>query len=165
MIRKFLALTCASLLAFSSLAYAQEGYVDAMTGEFYGNSQVSFREYSSFYVTIPISISPDCPGDVTVTMDHVEDGYHVSVYLTNLDENGCITVESEAGNTGKLSVMHSGGLYNVNANGYVTSFYPANYIDGASAVIDISVASFGERMKPGTYTGILGFRIACENDQ
>ena len=129
--------------------------------EFFGDSPVSFREYSSFYVTLPIMIEPDVTSELSVTMDSIEDGYHVEVYATNLDGEGLVTVTS-GNNTGKLALVKDNGSVNVDGSGFIASFSPEIYTD--VAITNLTVMRTGERLKPGVYTGSVSFRVSCVKD-
>lgn len=84
------------LLNMSPLtAFAEEyrEYVEADQNSFEGQTTIDYHAYSSYYVSIPTNISEyDLYGTIAVTMDNIEDGHHIEVYITNLDENGLLTV-------------------------------------------------------------------------
>ena len=168
--RKLVAIVSSIALLFTftpPTAFAQEGFVDSSMDAFYGDTEVSYRVYSSFYVTIPASISMDNPtGVISVTMDNIESGYHVSVYATNLDAEGKFEVVSNNGDTGKMFVTKDNGASTIDASGFIESFYPDRFIEGEGALATtyIQVTPDGQAFKPGTYTGTLSFRIACEQD-
>ena len=171
--RKLFALIFAVSLLFSSAnAFAediifdtQEGFVDETQEAFYGDTNVSYRVYSSFYVTIPTSITPEnCSGDITVDMCNVEEGYHIDVYATNLRQGGVFAVQATNGNTGDLHLTKDYGNEIVSESGWIASFYPADYIDNPIATANIGVDASGELLKPGLYSGTVSFRIACVQD-
>lgn len=141
-------------------------YVEADKNNFEGQTDIDYRVYSSYYVTIPTRISEyDSSGTVSVTMDNIEQGYHIEIYITNLDSEGCLTVSSDNGNTGKLNVLHDNGLYTVYEDGLVTKFYPGSYGYAGTASTDISFANaMSGNTKAGTYHGTVCFRIECVPD-
>lgn len=164
--KKFLSIfTMLAVLMTTTPALASDMLVNTSQGDFIGQTDISYRVYSSYYVSIPTSINADDTyGEISVSMANVESGYHVSVYITNLTETGKITVTSESGNTGYLQVTRDNGLYNVGTDGLVTEFYQSDYTDGGIATTNIGFDSAGELMKPGLYNGTVCFRIECRQD-
>lgn len=153
------------LFAIPTITYAADGFVDANSPYFEGETDVSYRIYSSYYVSIPTSIDSSYgTGEISVTMDNIEDGYHIKVSITNLNESGKLAITSETGNTAYLNVLRDSGLYNVYSDGIVTNFYPADYPNGGTATTNISFDTGGEYFKPGTYHGTICFRVECIPD-
>lgn len=154
------------LLNISPLtAFAEEyrEYVEADQNSFEGQTTIDYHAYSSYYVSIPTNISEyDSYGTIAVTMDNIEDGHHIEVYITNLDENGLLTVTSDNGNTGQLSVLYDNGLYTANSDGLIGEFYPEtyNYTGCASTNIAFDKAMM-DNFKAGTYHGVICFRVEC----
>lgn len=168
--KKFLSsiLTIALLAASSVTAKADEysEYVETNRGNFVGETSLDYHVYSSYYVTIPTSIGEyDTSGNIAVTMDNIEQGHHVEIYITNLDSEGYLTVTSDNGNTGKLNVLHDNGLYTVQPDGLVNKLYPGSYTDTGVANTDISFdKSMDSNTKAGTYHGTVCFRVECLPD-
>jgi len=125
-------------------------------GEFTAETEVSYQEYSSFYVTIPTSVSADGTGEISVDLSNVEQGYCVSVYATNLDENGKLDVVSQYGDNGKLTVLSNGSA--VQSDGLLAK------LNGDTSNTYFSVANDGGTVtRPGLYTGTIAFRVVLEN--
>ena len=128
--------------------------------EYYGETEVTYQEYSSFYVSIPTQISDMMDGEVSVTLDHIEEGYHVGVYATNLDDYGYVPISS-GNDSGKMRLY--GGDRTVGGDGFIGRLNQAN--NGDVGVIKLSVSPASDhKLKPGIYTGSISFRICCEVD-
>lgn len=155
-----------SLFATTAFAEGQSEYVDSTRNSFEGQTSIDYHAYSSYYVTIPTNISEyDSYGDVSVTMDNIESGYHVSVYITNLDDSGFLKVTSDRGDTGKLSVLYDNGLYTADSSGLIGEFYPEKYNYSGTASTNISFdRAMAETFKAGMYHGIVCFRVECIPD-
>lgn len=149
----------------SILAEDYSEYVESTSGNFEGQTAVDYHVYSSYSVTIPTSISEyESSGTVSVTMGNIESGYHVEVYITNLDSDGGLAVTSDSGNTGTLSVLYDSGLRTADSTGLIGSFYPADYNYEGSASTDISFDKGASTLKAGTYHGTVCFRVECVSD-
>ena len=155
--RKLLAVLLA-LFLITTVVNAQEGYVDQYSGDFFGDTEVTYREYSTFYVTIPTSMSVGTAGDISVILDNIEEGYHVAVGITNMDETGKLPIQSSKGDTGSLYVYRDDQTV-VNADGFITNFYPGT--DMGTTSITLQAA---DQMRAGTYSGVISFRVALEAD-
>lgn len=156
------------LVALPTVAFAEDygEYVEADKSNFEGQTTVDYHAYSSYYVSIPTSISEyDTSGTVSVTMDNIEYGHHIEVYITNLDENGFLTVTSDNGYNGLLSVLYDDGLHTADSSGLIGTFYPESYNNTGAASTNISLdkAMMGN-FKAGTYHGVICFRVECVPD-
>lgn len=138
----FLLITALSFVALPTTVSAEDysGYVEADKSNFEGQTTVDYHAYSSYYVSIPTNISEyDAYGTVSVTMDNIEAGHHIEVYITNLDDNGQLTVTSDNGNTGQLSILYDNGLHTAAADGLIGKFYPDEYNNTGCASTNISL--------------------------
>lgn len=152
------------LCAFPAVAYASDYSEYVEQGNFEGTTDVEYHVYSSYYVTIPTSInSYNNSGVVSVTMDNIESGYHIEVYITNLNDEGMLPVYSNTGQSGALSVLYDGGLRTAFSDGLIGTFYPADYDYSGTASTEISFEK-GYTTKAGTYYGTMCFRVECAQD-
>ena len=136
-----------------------------MWNDVYGETDISCHVYSTYYVTIPTELTSDNPnGEVTVTMDHIEDGYHIDLYATNLAPGSSIDLQSEKGNVINVGVRKNGNYY-IDDTGLIATFYPEYYTaDGDMAYGLISLGDIPLNAKPGVYSGKLYFRVSCVED-
>lgn len=158
----------AMCLIVASPAFAaggDDGFVDGANGVFYGQSEFEFHEYSSFYVMVPTNIPADGCGFVSVTMNDIEDGYHINMYVTNMDENGMIDVSTLNGTTGKVAVQYNNQMNNLDSTGHIGSFYPADYSSGEYATTNVTlVKSDMYDLGAGLYHGVVCFKVECVED-
>ena len=160
----------ALILGMSTAAFASEtvqmdegGYA-----EFNGSSDVDYHVYSTYTVTIPAVINRDTgyTGNVDVTMDNIEEGYHVNAYISNLDDDACIVVTNQKGRTAKLRVDYNNGQMSCTAEGLIGTWYPADFNS------EMTTASVDAHLIPedlfmissGSYTGAVCFKVECVPD-
>lgn len=173
--KKFLCALLTVLLVcvpMSMVAHA-ETYVDSEYGNYEGQSEFDYHAYSHYFVTIPTHIDADNSGELAVTMDGIEDGYHIEAYVTNLDADGCITVYSQNYDTDNLTtavgvvydVGNPNGSKNVTPDGLIGKYYPADHTDGTPATTNIGFTKpMDMNVKPGIYHGVICFRVECVHD-
>ena len=161
------------LLASTSVVANAETFVDSTQGSFVGETEFDYHVYSYFFVTIPTHIDAGSYGEFAVTMDYIEDGYHIDAYITNLDENGYVTVYSDNYNTNnvtaKIAVVKDVGdeLHecNVGADGLFGTYYPTDYSPNQLASTNIGFTNaMVDNILPGGYHGVLCFRVECTHD-
>lgn len=158
--RRLLSIVIAAMMMICPV-FANDGYVYENSGEdFLCDTEVSYQAYSSFYVTIPTSIGLNESGRITATTGNLEEGRHIAVYATNLDESGKLDVTNQYGDSAKLLVFSGNEI--VGSTGFITSFYPGGGLTEGSTIF--SVDTDGSGMKPGLYSGIIAFRVCLEND-
>ena len=132
----------------------------------YGETDVSCHVYSSYYVTLPAELTPEHPeGEITISMNNIEDGYHVELYATNINSGSTVEVTSDKGDTFLLTARKYSTVC-FDDTGLIASFTPDYYSDNDPlAYAYVSVSGFPERVKPGDYRGSINFRVACVKDE
>lgn len=172
--KKIVCILIALMLVFASLpAFADGEYADASTGGYYGETEFDYHVYSYYYVTIPTHVDAGGTGTLSVSMDYIEDGYHIEAYVTNLDNDGCLTIYSDNYDTnnitGKLGVVKylsdDMTTASVGETGLIGEFYPNDYAQNTSASVRIGFRNCaGENLLPGGYHGVICFRVECMPD-
>ena len=107
------------------------------------------------------------------SMDYIEDRYHIDAYITNLDENGYLTVYSDNYDTNNvtanIAVVKDVGdeLHecDVGADGLFGTYYPTDYSPNQPARTNIRFTNaMVDNILPGGYHGALCFRVECTHD-
>ncbi len=166
--RKFLSALFAIVLLLSvcTIAYADDGtHVDVGSGEDYsGEISVCCHTYSSYDITIPYELDVNSQADITIRNANIEDGYHLEVYATNLDENGLISVYTTAPNgaevEGKLFLYAEGTLVTSESN-LICTFTSSELLNPRAAHYIHTFPSSDDVQCAGVYRGTLCVRVAC----
>lgn len=149
-----------------------DSFVDSeTTPDFTGETEIAYRAYSTYYVTIPTTVGVGESCTISVSMGNIESGYHINVYVTNSD-SGKIVVYSDNYDenkvTGKLSILHDDTIFTGDNDGLLTSYYPEGYgeYDSASTTLTFEKAldAMTEPFKPGSYHGTVCFKVECVKD-
>ena len=161
--KKILALIMVMILMFIPVAADEE--IGDVFNDVYGESDVFCHVYSSYYVTIPTELTPEHPeGEITISMNNIEEGYHVDLYATNLN-GSMVDLSSDNGNTYSVNAFKYGNV-SFDDTGLIASFYPDYYDDNNPlAYAYVSVSGFPEKIKPGDYKGSISFRVSCVKDE
>lgn len=173
--KKFLCVLLTLILIcvpMSIVANAEE-FVDSAESNYEGQTDFDYHVYSYYFVTIPTHIDADSYGELSVTMGYIENGYHIEAYVSNVDEQGLITVYADDYNTSNVTakvgvikdVLAETGSITIDSSGLIGMFYPADYgqYDFATTTIGFTKA-MGDNILPGVYHGTICFRIECMPD-
>lgn len=166
--RKFLSVLFAVVLLLSmcTVAYADDGtHVDVGSGEDYnGEISVYCHTYSSYDITIPYELDVSSQADITIRNANIEEGYHLEVYATNLDENGLISVYTMtpggAEVEGKLFLYAEGTLVTSESN-LLCTFTSSELLNPRAAHYIYTFPSSDDVQRAGVYRGTLCIRVAC----
>lgn len=155
-------LMCVTLLVVcaTTTVYAVENeYVDsAMTGEYFTETEIAYHAYSTYTVTIPAFMECSMMHQITIDAANVEEGYRVNAYITNMDENGLLTVTSSSGSEGKVCVYIDGMPYTYRSDKWIYGFER-----GGTRFCNIAFES-ADGYRPyeaGMYYGVVCFRFEC----
>lgn len=167
--RKFVSMLLALLLLVSMcmVAYADDGtHVDVGGGEDYsGEIVVSCHTYSTYNISIPYEMVDGTAEYITITDANIEEGYHLEVYATNLDENSLIDVYTTAPNgeevCGKMLLYAGGGQVTSESNGLICMFTSDELIQPRAEHYFYTIASAADVVRAGVYRGSLCIRVAC----
>ena len=164
--RKIIAflLVAVLILALSVSAVSADGeeFVDTGHSTYTGETDIECHAYSTFMVTIPSTLYEDMDGVIRISSANIEDGYHVAVYLTNVDDVGQVTVTNASGDTGKVNIYKNGALYMQDGTGLFHEFLSYDYDENRSAYCNISFSIVpGTCTKAGDYTGVICYRVDC----
>jgi len=163
--KKFIAIMmCAVLmLSISTTAFAAES-------PFYSEvtATLKYKSYSTCTVTIPETIEiTGQPTEITVTNSNVESGYCVNVYVTNLNERGCVelthdvsgeaTIEASFTNNSTNAVIDNNNplLATIECSDNTTDVFIGNF----------TVSAMGSDYRAGSYTGTMQYDVRIESTE
>ena len=163
--RKIIAFLLVAMLVLTmsiAAVMADEEYVDTGNTTYTGETNIECHAYSTYMITIPSTLYADMDGEIRISSANIEPGYHISVYLTNVDEVGYVTVTNASGDTGKVSIYKNGALYMQDGTGLFHEFRSSDYDDNKSASCNISFNIVpGTCTKAGDYSGVICYRVEC----
>lgn len=136
-------------------------------GTYTTSSTVSYHVYSKYKVSVPMTISEESEycAAINVTMDQVEDGKHIDVYVSNLNSDGKITVTSSSGNEAYLTVKHGSNDSDIQSDGLIYTFEKTEEAaKGTTMTENVKLEGQDENLSGGTYTGSIEFRFECNDD-
>lgn len=97
--RRILPVILAVMLLVTTTCCFAEQYISESVS--FGSSLLVFEEPSTYCIKIPATIYQDETVTLTAEFVNVRDNEQVNIDVSNLDENHCITLTSEDGNTMK----------------------------------------------------------------
>lgn len=159
--RKFLSVIMAAvmLMSFSFGVNAASATVDPSDGAYETQMEVSFSNDNHYTVEIPTSLTENQEGQITISNSALEYGYHVSAFITNLNNNGYIDVENEKGDKSEIDVVIDGtSASTYRLNGKVAVFGE----DGSRNIIVRRATNSGNGV--GTYSGVVCFKFDIEDN-
>lgn len=158
--KKLLAI-CLSLVLLATCAPTAFATGDTSAGS--GEVQISAHRYSSYTITMPATINLETTnrGAVTITDANIETGYKVDVFVTNLN------------NEGALTLTHENGIYgtdcwftNIEASAAVLSDTPlVSFYDAELDPFGTSTKYFEVHILPygnaGYFSGTMTYSFSC----
>lgn len=148
------------MLSISTTAFAADN-------PFYseGSATLKYKSYSSCTVSIPETIEITGQStEITVTNPNVESGYCVNVYVTNLNERGCVELTHDSPGVATIEAS----FYNDSKNAVVDNSNPLlatiecgdNPTDVFSGTFTVSAT--GGDYRAGTYMGTMNYNVRIE---
>lgn len=170
--RKLLAiLLCTILLvipaSITASAQIDSGLQNVAGGEPYEvDVSVGYYAYSTYSVTVPISIRADYPTQISVDMSNFDPTYALYCYVSNADESGNVILYADnystTGNTVPVNFTTSDGRL----SGETKLLYKFRSRMGENdpiEVCDINVNSANvSRVPAGNYSGVVSLRFVCQ---
>jgi len=160
-----------SIFMISSPVFAEdEGTVenvDTMSSyEQTADIQVEYKSYGYYTVILPTKFdnSNQFKNNIKVKMDKLAKDRMLQVFITNIDENGNLHMESELGNAFDIAVSY-GTLYTKAALGTPIAKWYADTFNEECPEITEEVHMLYEGTDPlpgGTYNANLSFKIICQ---
>lgn len=152
-----LLLLATTLLLPCKNTFASEAYIDtALQNEYETSMQVSCRQYSHYSVSVPIELPEGNEGHVSVTDASFENGFHLDMFVSNLNEENKIVLANSDGDEITATV-------NVD-NAVVSRDFPACTFTG-NGIHTISYnKDWTANAKAGIYDGTICFKFVLSTD-
>ncbi len=167
--KRFISIVLAMLIMFVPVTAFAGTMENAMSNPA-GTGEATIRDhiYSTYTIQIPETIEIDELNDtfnVGLTNDNIEDGYSVEVWITNLDENGAITLTNARDNSTETATISkdigNGNEQTVNNSEALAYFHHDNVNSSQTQTARINITERGTTA--GYYEGTITYCYACVN--
>lgn len=158
--KKLLAL-CLPLVLLANCATTAFAMESPCSGS--GESEVTAHLYSTYSISIPATIDANIgTAEVIVTQANLEDGYAINVYISNLNENGGITLTHTNGVDEILCTFQNTELNcAVGGNVPLVSF-DYNIFSGTNTASKTFGMELLALSQPGVYSGTMTYYFSCD---
>ena len=153
MFKKFVsALLCVACIG-SAVPVSASEFVSGDVGTAYETSiEVSHREFSHYTVSVPVGLQEGMNGQVELSSVSLEEGFSVGMFITNLNNNGTITLTNDKGREMEATVF-------VDESSVSNDSVACTFDGDGSHNIRYEKSSFGEVYDAGFYNGIICFKF------
>ena len=165
--KKFIAVMLAVIMvmAVSVTGFSAAETVDAEFGSYETHTDIYYEAYSVYTVTVPMALQyGDCV-DIKVTMDDIAQDRAISMYVTNIAEDGTIPLYTENGNlstaNGSVDVWINGEKCENSYTSIYTFAPQAANPDTREVSVPISLGVAQRPTNAGMYEGTICFRFDC----
>ncbi len=149
--KRTLTLTLILALLAAYPAHAEGMFIDGSTGEMTAETTLDIHVYSSFVIAVPVAVSNEFGGDVVVSSANLEPDHHVSVKISNLNNDAKIDIQGSDGTAAEAPILIDGvQIYEKNAEHIRFDGNGSHYISGGNI----------DGGKAGHYTGTIQYLIS-----
>ena len=166
--KRFISLCLVLVLACTMSVTASAEYSESMdnTQPFYasGQSSINAKVYSSCTISIPETLDMADSNSWYVYFERfsIEDGYQIVVSVTNLNDNGAITLTHTDGTTANLYLLRR-DTSPVTGDNRTLAVLKDTEIDYNNLPnMAAFYGNFFEATHPGNYTGIMQYEVSIE---
>lgn len=158
-----MALSICVLMAMPVSAAETYGYMGET--EQYGSGQIEFthHSYSTFQLEIPLYADTSMANYIYASNPNLEDGYQIEIYVTNLNEDGTISMMHSSGEVAGMQLYNESDVLFLSYQNPLLATFAADDFDDTLTAESIFWIQGGDayNMRAGDYTGTICYRIEC----
>lgn len=164
--KKFYCILIALIIVLSMTipVMAVESYCNTGDGQYSsGHIEVTHHSYSTFQLEIPLSADSSMPNYITAYNPNLEDGCHIEIFVTNLNEDGTLNMTHTSGAVYTMVLYNESDAHQLTYQDPLLASFSIEDFNNTDSATSIFWIQGGDQftMKAGSYTGKICYRIEC----